>query len=115
MQLPKAELMTLNGEPLDFWIFMCSFDKSIGSIAMDASAKLNRLFQHCKGEALKVIKCCDFMSPSEGYAKARALLKGRFGDDYNICEMWVKKVTKGPIIRHGEWHRLHELAEEKKS
>ena len=31
------------------------------------------------------------MSPSAGYAKARALLKDRFGDDYKISEMWVHR------------------------
>lgn len=51
MQLPKDELMTLN--PLDFWVFMCSLDKGIRSIAMDVSAKFNRLFQYCKGEPSK--------------------------------------------------------------
>ena len=78
MQLPKAELMTFSGDPLDFWMFMRSLDNSIGSAAL-AGAKLNRLFQYCKGEALKVIKCCAVMSPSKGYARARVLLKERFG------------------------------------
>ena len=115
MQLPKAELMTFNGDPLEFWMFMRSFDNSIGSAAIDDSAKLNRLFQYCKGEALKVIKCCAVMSPSAGYAKARALLKERFGDDYKISEMWVKKVTEGPVVRHGEGHCLQELADDLRS
>ena len=99
MQLPKAELMTFNGDPLEFWMFMRSFDNSIGIAAIDNSAKLNRLFQYCKGEALKVIKCCAVMSPSAAYVKARALLKERFGNDYKISEMCVKKVTDGPVIR----------------
>ena len=115
MQLPKAELMTFNGDPLEFWMFMRSFDNSIGNAAIDDSAKLNRLFQYCKGEALKVIKCCAVMSPSEGYAKAKALLKERFGDDYKISEMWVKKVTEGAIIRHGEGRSLQELADDLRS
>ena len=115
MQLPKAELMTFNGDPLEFWMFMRSFDNSIGSAAIDDSAKLNRLFQYCKGEALKVIKCCAVMSPSAGYVKARALLKERFGDDYKISEMWVKKVTEGPVVRHGEGRCLQELADDLRS
>ena len=115
MQLPKAELMTFDGDPLDFWMFMRSFDNSIGNAALDDSAKLNRLFQYCKGEALKVIKCCAVMNPSAGYAKARALLKERFGDDYKISEMWVKKVTAGPFIRPAEGRRLQELADDLRS
>jgi len=110
MQLPEAELMTFNGDPLEFWMFMRSFDNSIGSAGID-----DGLFQYCKGEALKVIKCCAVMGPSAGYAKARALLKERFGNDYKISEMWVKKVTEGPIVRHGEGHCLPELADDLRS
>ena len=91
MQLPRTKLMTFNRDPLEFWMLMRSFDNSIGSAAIDDSAKLNRLFQYCKGEALKVIKCCAIMSPSAGYAKAGALLKERFGDDYKISERWVHR------------------------
>ena len=115
MQLPKAELMTFSGDPLDVWVFMRSFDNGIGSAALDDSAKLNRLFQYCKGEALKVIKCCAVTSLSEGYATARVLLKERFGDDYKISEMWVRTVTEGPVIRYGEGHRLQEMADEHRS
>ena len=57
--------MTFNGDPLDFWMFMRSFHNNIGSAARDDSAKFNRLFRYCKGEALKVFKCCAVMSPSE--------------------------------------------------
>ena len=113
MQLPKAdELMTFNGDPLKFWMFMRSFDSSIRNASIDHSAKLNRRFQYCKGEALKVIKCCAAMQFSERYAKARALLKERFGNDYRISEMWLRKVTKGPVIRNNKGHRLQELADD---
>ena len=96
-------------------MFMLSFHNRIGSAAIEDSAKLNGLFQYCKGEALKVIKCGAVMSPSAGHAKARALLKERFGDDYKISEMWVKKVTEGPIIRHSEGSCLQELADDLRS
>ena len=114
-QLPKAELMTFNGYPLEFWVFMRSFDNSIESVAIGDGAKLNRLFQYCKGEALKVIKYCAVMRPSEGYAKARVLLKERFGNGYQIFEMWVKKVTEGTIVRHGEERHLQEMTDDLRS
>ena len=93
-------------------MFMRSFDNNIGSAALDDSAKLNRLFQYCKGEALKVIKCCAVMSPSEGYARARVLLKERFGDDFKISGMWIRKVTEGLVIRYDEGRRLQEMADD---
>ena len=115
VRIPQAELMTFNGDPLEFWMFMSSFDNSIGSVAIDDSDKLNKLFQYYKGDALKVIKCCAVMSPSAGYVKARALLKERFGDGYKISEMWVKKVTEGPVVRHSEGRCLLELADDLRS
>ena len=43
------------------------------------------------------------------------LLKERFGDDYKISEMLVRKVTEGPVIRYGEGCRLQEMAHDLKS
>ena len=59
--------------------------------------------------------CYVVISPSAGYAKARALLKERFGDDCKISEIWVKRVTEGPIVRHVEGHCLQELADDLRS
>ena len=93
-------------------MFMRSFDISIGSAAIDDSTKFNRLFQYCKGEALQVIKYCAVMSVSAGYAKARMLLKERFGDDYRISEMWVKKVTEGRTVRNGDGRCLQDQSDD---
>jgi len=39
------------------------------------------------------------MNPDEGYPRARALLKQRFGNDFLIAKTWMKKVTSGkPIV-----------------
>ena len=43
------------------------------------------------------------------------LLKERFGNYYKICEIWVKKVREGPIIRHSEGRCLQKMADDLRS
>ena len=63
--------------------------------------KLTRLLYYCTGPAKNVIQCCSVMKPTEGYKRARQLLKDCFGDEYVIAEAWVRKISVGkPISAH---------------
>ena len=55
MSLPKPQLMTFDGDPLSFHVFLSLFDSSVHSANISSAAKLNRLFELCKGKALSVI------------------------------------------------------------
>lgn len=55
------------------------------------------------------------MSFLVGYVKVRVLLKERFGDDYKIFEMWVKKVIEGFVVRYGEGYCFQELVDDFRS
>ena len=98
LQLPKTELISFDGNPLEYWVFIQAFNNSVGNEPVSDSAKLNRLLQYCMGEALKVNSCC---AVKPAYAKARSLLKERFGNDYKISEIWINKVTEGHFIKPG--------------
>ncbi|XP_022102055.1 uncharacterized protein LOC110985381 [Acanthaster planci] len=101
MQLPRAELPTFDGNPLQYWTFLRAFENSVDIADIDDSAKLVRLLKYCTGKARKIIECCAIMAPSVGYKRAKALLQERFGSDYVIAEAWVNKVTKGvPLASH---------------
>ncbi|XP_038046026.1 uncharacterized protein LOC119720434 [Patiria miniata] len=115
MLLPKCELVKFNGDPLDYWVFIQSFDGAVGNTSVGANAKLNRLFQYCEGEALEVIRCCAMMQPDEGYAKARELLRERFGNDYRISETWVRRLTEGQQIMPGDCRAVQKMADELRS
>ena len=49
VQLPKTELHTFDGDPLQYWAFILSFDNTVGNKDVEDSAKLMRLLQYCKG------------------------------------------------------------------
>ena len=82
LTLPKTSMMKFNGDPLDYNLFMNTFDNIVDIAGVyDASSKLSRLFKYYEGKANSVVRTCALMSPSEGYKRAQ-LIKDRFG----ICK-----------------------------
>jgi len=81
--LPKPELSKFDGNPLEFWNFIRSFESNIEKNASDESEKLSFLLQYCTGTARNAIKSCVSMNPAFGYQTARALLQERFGHPFN--------------------------------
>jgi len=89
IHVPHATLMNFDGNPLEYWAFIISFQNSVERVCEDDISRLTRLLQYCTGKAKRVIQCCSIMEPSEGYAKAQQLLKERFGNNYVIAEAWL--------------------------
>ena len=99
LQLPKTELMTFNGDPIEYWPFIRAFENTVDRESVGDAAKLARLQQYCTGPAKKLIQCCAVKSPPEGYMLARRLLKERFGSEHDISEAWINKIVTRPDIR----------------
>ena len=97
--LPKKELSVFDGDPLDYWNFIKSFENSIVSNAAGESGKLMYLLQYTSGVAKDTIKCCLVMDSSLGYRKARELLEERFGHPFTIALKYVTKLTQGPPLK----------------
>ena len=115
MRMPKTTLMTFNGDPMSYWIFMNQFDNAVHNTSVPDGTKLASLFEYCTGKAAKVIKPCALMQPFEGYRKARQLLQERFGNDYTISEAWIHKVTQGPALHQNSTDQLQDFADDLKS
>jgi len=107
--------MTFDGNPLHYWTFIRFFENNVERMTHDNVSRLTRLLQYCTGKAKKVVECCAVMQPSEGYAKAGALLKERFGDNYVIAEAWVKRVTEGKMLSPHDREGLQEYADDLRS
>ena len=112
ISLPKTTLMKFDGDPMKFWVFMNAFDSCVGTSQVADGVKLNRLQEYCTGKAAKVILPCALMHPSEGYARARSLLSEKFGNDYQISESWIHKVTEGSAIRPNNGEDIQDLADD---
>ena len=66
-----------------FW-FINSFENNVGKYTDDNGERLQLLIQYCVGKPREVIKSCTLVNPDEGYHKAKALPKERFGDKYVV-------------------------------
>ena len=115
LSLPKPQLMTFDGNPLKYHVFMSLFDSSVHRTNISDAAKLNRLFELCKGKALKVIEPCALGPPTVGYKEARRLLSTRFGNDYEISEAYVNKLVTGPTIGNNDVAALQDFADDVRS
>ena len=79
-EMPKRELLTFDGNPLNYWLFINNFEVNIARRVPDAETKLAYLIQHCTGKAKEAIKNCAIISgPDQGYRKAQEILFHRFG------------------------------------
>jgi len=56
--LLKKELAIFDGDPLEYWNFIKSFETSIVFNAASESEKLMYLLQYTSGVAKDTIKCC---------------------------------------------------------
>jgi len=51
------------------------------------------------------------MSPTEGYIKARALLKERYGSEFIISQAWIDTVTSEGSIKPSDGRALQEFGD----
>ncbi|KAJ8048397.1 hypothetical protein HOLleu_00690 [Holothuria leucospilota] len=106
--------MIYEGDPLQFWVFMRTFENSVAKSSLSDGAKLTRLLQYCKGLAGRVIQHCTVMDPKDGYCNTISLLKERFGSNYIIADAWINKVTgEGAIASHDK-RGIREFADDLK-
>ena len=74
-EMPKRELLTFDGNPLNYWLFVNNFEVNITKRVPDAESRLAYLIQHCSGKAREAIMNCAIISdPNAGYRKAQEIL-----------------------------------------
>ena len=112
--LPKKELTIFDGDPLEYWNFIKSFENSITVNASSESEKLMYLLQYTSGVAKDTIKCCLVMDSSLGYQMARKLLEERFGHPFTIASKYVTKLTDGPPLKPSDRAGLLAFADQLK-
>ena len=55
-QLPKTEILTFDGNPLNYHLFMKTIENSVEKFTEDGVIRLQLLIQHCTGKAREAIK-----------------------------------------------------------
>ena len=109
-EMPKRELLTFDGNPLNYWLFINNFEVNISKRVPDAETRLAYLIQHCTGKAREAIKNCAIISgPDQGYRKAQEILFHRFGQQHIIAHAHITKIVEGPQIKNTDVTGLSDL------
>ena len=98
LTIPKLEIDTFSGNPLEYQSFMAIFDECVGNKVSDDQIKLTRLLQYTSGPAKAAIRNCSLTGGSLGYSNAREILKSRFGNDHIISRKIIDDLTSGKSV-----------------
>ncbi|XP_060560451.1 uncharacterized protein LOC132720344 [Ruditapes philippinarum] len=91
--LPKPELLTFTGSAIDYCKFIKNFETNIESKILDNRLRLSYLIQYCTGEAKSCIEDCVLLESDVGYARAREILKTRYGKPHVIARFYIEKIS----------------------
>ena len=110
-EMPKRELLTFDGNPLNYWLFINNFEVNIAKRVPDAESRLTYLIQHCTGKAREAIKNCAIVSnPDQGYRKAQEILYHRFGQKHIAAHAHIAKIVEGPQLKNTDVVGLSDLS-----
>jgi len=107
---PRPQAIFFDGDPMEYWKFVCNFQALVDDKIDDSSAKLPYLLHHCQGKARRLIESCSRKRPVEDYDEAWRLLEANYGRPYMIAHACVKKATEGSQVHHNDTDGLIEFA-----
>ena len=108
--LPKPELLTFDGKPINYCKFIKNFETNVESRVSDDQMRLSYLIQYCKGEAKSSIEDCVLLEPTEGYKLARSILYSRYGRSHIIARSYIENLVYGTQIKEHDLESLSKLA-----
>lgn len=95
--LPQRSITPFSGDALEYISFIRAFEYTIDSKTSNEKDRLYYLEQYTVNDANKLVKSC--MHMEDGYSKAKALLKKKFGNRHKVAEAFVKKTISWPDIK----------------
>ena len=112
-RLPKPKMMTFDGDPKRYKLFMASFRNNVEArLDDDDQLKLTLLLDQCTGEAFELIEECVMLRPEQGYRTAIEKLERRFGKNHLIARSYIDGVKKGGVIKPNDVKALVKLADD---
>lgn len=109
LSLPKPEILTFSGDPMDYIRFIHNFETNVSSRLTNPQDKLQYLIQNCEGEAKKAIKDMVVLDPNVGYNEALNTLKELYGRPHIIARSYVEDIVNGGNIKPNDTRALARL------
>ena len=105
-----------DGSEIKYRRFIRYFDSYTIKGVTDAGTKLNLLIASCCGKARESIADCIMCDYSElGYVEARKILEDTYGQEHNIIDAYISKLTDGPPIKMNDTEAIRQLAADMRS
>lgn len=110
LSLPRIEMTVFSGDPADYNEFVTAFENIVESKTASSSAKLYYLVQFTSGDVQDLMKGCLTMKSDEGYARARNLLKDKYGQTHKISAAYTERIKAFPPIKAEDNQALQRYA-----
>lgn len=104
--LPQGNIPIFDGHVLEYRSFIHSFENMIDN----SRDRLQFLIQYTRGQAQRLVKSCEYMTPYRGYQKAKKLLKNNFGNEYKISCAYLEKALSWPQMKSEDSKVLQDYA-----
>lgn len=79
--LPQGNIPLFDVQVPEYKSFIHSFENTIERKTDNNRDRLQFLIQYTKGQAQRLVKSCEYVSPDRGYQKAKQFLKENFGNE----------------------------------
>ena len=97
--LPRREIPTYDGDPLQFNTFMRAFEHCVEAKTGCKGDCLYYLEQFTRGQPRDIVRSCLHMTADKEFAVAKRLLKEHFGNEFKITAAYMEKVTGWTSIK----------------
>ncbi len=97
--LPPREVPFFDGDPLRYHDFMHTFEEVVEKKSSGYADSLHFLEQYTRGQTKELVRSCQHMIPSQGYIRAKDLLKDHFGNEVRIASAYMEKALTWKTIK----------------
>ena len=108
--MPNQEVRKFDGDYTMYHLFIRSFESVISSRLTSDGERLHYLEQYTVGRANEIVRACLHLDPSEGYKRAREMLKKRYGNPERIVTAFVDRVLNWKDIGRDDVEGLDEFS-----
>ena len=107
VKLPKLMISKFQGTHLDWYRFWNQFEAEIDRAKIDSVTKFSNLKELLLPKVRANIEGLPFTT--EGYERAKQILKSTYGKSSEIINAYVQNVTALPVIKGGSPSKIHDF------
>ena len=97
--LPPRDIPIYEGDPLQYEGFIRAFENTIEKKTDDFGDCIYFLEQYTRGHPKNLVRSCQHLPPSQGYPRAKHLLKENFGNEHKIATAYMEKAFAWATIK----------------